>query len=53
MLRRTPTTRHTEIAQDVFLKLYKNNLLTETTDEQPYCDSHHSFLAHKCVEGDF
>jgi methionyl-tRNA synthetase len=49
---RTPTKQHTEIAQDVFLKLYKNNLLTEKTNEQPYCDSHHSFLADRFVEGE-
>lgn len=49
---RTPTIHHTQIAQDVFLKLYKNNLLTEKTNEQPYCDSHHSFLADRFVEGE-
>jgi methionyl-tRNA synthetase len=49
---RTPTKHHTQIAQDVFLKLYKNNLLTEKTNEQPYCDSHHSFLADRFVEGE-
>jgi methionyl-tRNA synthetase len=49
---RTPTQHHTQIAQDVFLKLYKNNLLTEKTNEQPYCDSHHSFLADRFVEGE-
>src|SRR2546421_9754128 len=31
---RTPTKHHTEIAQDVFLKLYKNSLLTEKTKPQ-------------------
>src|SRR5271154_5362630 len=36
---RTPTKHHTQIAQDVFLKLYKNLLLSEKTNEQPYCDS--------------
>lgn len=49
---RTPTKHHTEIAQDVFLKLYKSNLLTEKTNEQPYCNSHHSFLADRFVEGE-
>ena len=49
---RTPTKQHTEISQDVFLKLYKNKLLTEKTNDQPYCDSHHSFLADRFVEGE-
>ncbi len=49
---RTPTKQHTEIAQDVFLKLHKKNLLTEKTNEQPYCDTHHSFLADRFVEGE-
>ena len=49
---RTPTKHHTDIAQDVFLKLYKYNLLTEKTNEQPYCDTHHSFLADRFVEGE-
>lgn len=49
---RTPTKQHTEIAQDVFLKLHDKNLLTEKTNEQPYCDSHHSFLADRFVEGE-
>ena len=49
---RTPTKQHTEIAQDVFLKLHKKGLLTEKTNEQPYCDTHHSFLADRFVEGE-
>lgn len=49
---RTPTKQHTEIAQDVFLKLHKNGFLTEKISEQPYCEKHESFLADRFVEGE-
>jgi methionyl-tRNA synthetase len=47
---RTPTRQHTEISQDVFLKLDQHRLLVEKTNEQPYCDTHHKFLADRFVE---
>ena len=49
---RTPTKQHTEIAQDVFLKLYHKNLLSEKTNSQPFCDTHGKFLADRFVEGE-
>ena len=49
---RTPTRQHTEIAQDVFLKLYHKDLLSEKTNSQPFCDTHGKFLADRFVEGE-
>ncbi|KAK6456955.1 methionyl tRNA synthetase [Scheffersomyces xylosifermentans] len=48
---RTTTPLQTEIAQDIFLKLHKNNYLEERTTEQLYCEEHKSFLADRFVEG--
>lgn len=48
---RTPTKQHTEISQDMFMKLHKNGYLMEKTSEQPYCEKHESFLADRFVEG--
>ncbi|KAJ9665068.1 putative methionine--tRNA ligase, cytoplasmic protein rar1 [Coniosporium apollinis] len=48
---RTPTRQQTEIAQDIFLKLYKNGYLEERVTTQPYCETHKSFLADRFVEG--
>ena len=48
---RTPTKQHTEIAQDVFLKLYERDLLIEKINQQPYCEKHGKFLADRFVEG--
>ncbi|KAI9696992.1 MAG: putative methionine--tRNA ligase, cytoplasmic protein rar1 [Candelina mexicana] len=48
---RTTTPQQTEIAQDIFTKLDKNGYLIEKTTTQPYCESHHSFLADRFVEG--
>lgn len=49
---RTPTKQQTDIAQDIFLKLYKNGYLEERTTVQPYCEQHKSFLADRFVEGE-
>ena len=49
---RTPTQEGTEIAQDIFLKLYKNGYLEERTTTQPYCEQHQGFLADRFVEGE-
>ena len=49
---RTPTTQQTEIAQDIFLKLYKNGYLEERTTTQPFCEKHGSYLADRFVEGE-
>jgi methionyl-tRNA synthetase len=48
---RTTTEQQTVIAQDIFTKLYNNGYLEERTTTQPYCESHHSFLADRFVEG--
>ncbi|RDW60881.1 nucleotidylyl transferase-2 [Coleophoma cylindrospora] len=48
---RTTTAKQTEIAQDIFLKLYKNGYMEERTTTQPYCEKHESFLADRFVEG--
>ncbi|KAK6199278.1 methionyl tRNA synthetase [Scheffersomyces amazonensis] len=48
---RTPTSLQTEIAHDIFLKLYKNGYLEEKTVPQLYCESHNKFLADRYVEG--
>ncbi|ORY63015.1 tRNA synthetases class I (M)-domain-containing protein [Pseudomassariella vexata] len=50
---RTTTQKQTEIAQDIFLKLYKNGYLEERTTTQPYCEhaDHKAFLADRFVEG--
>lgn len=54
---RTPTQQQTDIAQDIFTKLYKNGYLKEETTVQPYCDADdgrggkHGFLADRFVEG--
>lgn len=49
---RTPTKQQTDIAQDIFTKLYKNGYLEEKTTVQPYCEEHKSFLADRFVEGE-
>lgn len=49
---RTPTHQQTDIAQDIFTKLYKNGYLEERTTTQPYCEEHQSFLADRFVEGE-
>lgn len=48
---RTTTPLQTEIAQDIFMKLYNNGYLEEQTTEQLYCETHKAFLADRFVEG--
>ncbi|KAI5793255.1 tRNA synthetases class I (M)-domain-containing protein [Geopyxis carbonaria] len=48
---RTPTDAHTEICQEIFLKLKDQNFLVEETMTQLYCDKHDGFLADRFVEG--
>lgn len=48
---RTPTEKHTEISQHIFMKLYENGYLEEKTAEQPFCEKHGAFLADRFVEG--
>lgn len=49
---RTTTPKQTEIAQDVFLKLYKNGYLEERTMTQLFCQKCVRFLADRYVEGE-
>lgn len=49
---RTPTQEQTDIAQDIFTKLYKHGYLEERTTTQPYCEQHKGFLADRFVEGE-
>ncbi|KKK20720.1 hypothetical protein AOCH_006931 [Aspergillus ochraceoroseus] len=49
---RTPTEKHTEISQTIFKRLYENGYLAEKTAEQPFCETHGSFLADRYVEGE-
>ena len=48
---KTPTRQHKEISQDIFLKLYKKDLLVEHINSQPFCEKHGKFLADRFVEG--
>ncbi|CAG8642582.1 12368_t:CDS:2 [Funneliformis caledonium] len=48
---RTVTQQQTEIAQDIFLKLYKNGYLSEETMVQLFCEKCQRFLADRFVEG--
>lgn len=48
---RTTTDLQTEIAQEIFMKLYDNGFLEEKTTKQLYCETHKSFLADRYVEG--
>lgn len=48
---RTTTPLQTEIAQDIFMKLFDNDYLEEQTTEQLYCEVHKAFLADRFVEG--
>lgn len=48
---RTTTELQTEIAQDMFMKLWDNNYLSEQTIQQLYCDHHKGFLADRFVNG--
>ncbi|GBB85912.1 hypothetical protein RclHR1_12350001 [Rhizophagus clarus] len=48
---RTTTQQQTEIAQDIFMKLYKNGYLSEDTMTQLFCEKCQRFLADRFVEG--
>ena len=41
----THTQNHTEVAQDIFLTLYKNGYIYKDTMSQPYCETNLRFLA--------
>ncbi|KAF9353221.1 putative methionine--tRNA ligase, cytoplasmic protein rar1 [Mortierella sp. AD094] len=48
---RTTTEEQTQIAQDIFLKLHKNDLLVEDSMLQLYCSHCDRYLADRFVEG--
>lgn len=48
---RTTTPKQTEIAQDIFMKLYKNGYLEKRVMTQLYCEKDQRFLADRYVEG--
>ncbi|CEP20143.1 hypothetical protein [Parasitella parasitica] len=48
---RTTTEKQTEIAQDIFLKNYKNGNILKETMTQLYCEKCSRFLADRYVEG--
>lgn len=50
---RTPTRQQTEITQEIFKSLLKNDYLMEKTTRQPFCEQpkHMKFLADRFVEG--
>ncbi|GMM27337.1 methionine--tRNA ligase [Martiniozyma asiatica (nom. inval.)] len=49
---RTTTEKQTEIAQDIFTKLYENGYLEEQSMRQLYCPEHNGYLADRYVEGE-
>ncbi|TVR90424.1 MAG: methionine--tRNA ligase [Spirochaetaceae bacterium] len=48
---RTSTPEHTQITQDIFLKLHKNGYITSHTIEQLYSEASDMFLADRYVRG--
>lgn len=48
----TTTQNQTEIAQQIFSRIYENELLDERTTCRLYCESHRRFLADRYVVGD-
>ncbi|MCF7928236.1 MAG: methionine--tRNA ligase [Spirochaetales bacterium] len=48
---RTSAPEHTEITQDIFLKLDKNGYITERTEKQLYSEKSGMFLADRYVRG--
>ncbi|XP_071695811.1 probable methionine--tRNA ligase [Rutidosis leptorrhynchoides] len=48
---RTSTDEHTEVCQEIFMNLMKNELVFDETIRQPYCDICSKFLADRFVEG--
>ncbi|XP_071695810.1 methionine--tRNA ligase, cytoplasmic-like [Rutidosis leptorrhynchoides] len=48
---RTSTSEQTEVCQEIFMDLMKNELISEETIQQPYCDTCSKFLADRFVEG--
>ena len=47
----TDTDNHSEVAQDMFLRLRENGYIYSDVMRQPYCETDHRFLADRYVEG--
>ena len=47
----THTQNHVEVAQDMFLTLYKNGFIYKDKMMQPFCETDRRFLADRYVEG--
>ena len=47
----THTPNHTQVAQDMFLKLYEGGYIYQDTMSQPYCETDLRFLADRYVTG--
>ena len=47
----THTNNHSEVAQDIFLRLYEKGFIYKDRMSQPYCEAHLRFLADRYVEG--
>lgn len=48
---RTSTEKHTEICQEIYLNLAKNDFLERAEKEQTFCEGCNKFLADRFVEG--
>lgn len=48
---KTPTETHTQITQEVMLKLYQNEMLEEKESEQYYCECCDRFLCDRFIHG--
>lgn len=47
----TPTSIHTELSQEIFKKLWENNLLSEKKSEQYFCEKCKMFLCDRFLNG--
>ncbi len=49
---KTTSSTHEKVVQEMFLKLYKKNLIYKKTEELPYCESCQKFLPDRYIEGE-
>ncbi len=49
---KTTSATHAEVVQEIFLKLYKKNLIYKRTEELPYCETCNKFLPDRYIEGE-
>lgn len=48
---RTSTQKQTELVQDIYLNIRRNDFFTQETSEQTFCEDEQRFLADRFVEG--